>query len=362
MLQHLGSCRFLYNRLLALSIESYKNEKTNFSQKWANSILKQLKQNEETSFLKETYAQVLQQTIINLDKAFQNFFRNLKSNKKAGFPKFKKKAKHRDSCRFTNQSIKILSPNKIKLTGKLNNIKFSCSKRDRKRLTDGKIVSATLRQVPSGKFFVSVCVDSIPEVHLKTKGEPIGIDMGLKEFAVLSDRTVIPNPRFKKSLERRLKLLQKSLSKKEIKSRNREKARLRLALLSEKVTNKRDDFLHKLSSQIAKSHEIVCVEDLNVKGMMQNHRLAGSIGDVSWNKFFQLLDYKVDKLVKVGRFYGSSKTCNRCGYVKSDLTLKDREWKCPECGNLNERDFNASLNIRDEGLRVLKEKEIDNNK
>lgn len=356
--RHLGSCRFLYNRLLSLSNEAYKTSKTPFSVKWANEQLSIFKNSPETEFLKETYAQVLQQSIMNLDAAFKNFFRRLKrKEKKPGSPKFKKKSRHRDSCRFTNQSVRILDENHLRLTGKLTNLKFSCSERDRKRLVSGKVVSATLKRTPSNKFFVSVTLDCVNDNDkvLKTK-EPVGIDMGLKNFATLSDGKIIPNPRFKRTMERRLRLLQRSLSRKEKGSRNREKARLRLAILHERVANKRADFLHKVSSGISRNYGLVCLEDLNVKGMMKNHKLAGSISDVSWNEFTRQLSYKCDEVVKVGKFFKSSKTCNHCGHVNDGLKLSDREWRCSRCGEVLDRDFNAARNILEEGMRIKKEK------
>jgi putative transposase len=358
---HLGSCRFLYNKLLASSIDNYKNSKTPFSIKWANEQLSILKSSPETEFLKETYSQVLQQTIINLDSAFKNFFRRLKKGEKPGFPKFKKKSQHRDSCRFTNQSVKIIDEKHLKLTGKLKNLRFSCSERDRKRLLDGKIVSATLKQTPSNKYFISVTIETVDAIKvLKTK-EAVGIDMGLKNFAILSDGRIIPNPRFKRTMERRLRLLQRDLSRKTRGSRNREKARLRLAIMHEKVMNRRLDFLHKVSNEISRFYGLVCVEDLNVQGMMKNHKLASGIGDASWSEFTRQLSYKCDEVVKVGRFFGSSKTCNHCGHVNEDLKLSDREWICPVCGTILDRDLNAAKNILEEGLRTREKNKKENN-
>ncbi len=309
---YLGTCRFVYNALLAQTIEAYKKDKTPFSIKQANAWLLELKNKEETSFVKDTYSQVLQQTIMNLHCAFNNFFRTIGKKQYVGFPKFKSKKLHNDSCRFTNQSIKI-NGNHIQLTGKLKHIPFRCSDRDTKKLNTEKIVSATLTHPSNGNYYLSIVIDTEMVKPTLPKTKAVGIDLGLSHFAVLSDGEHIPNLRVQEKLKKNIAKYQRSVSRKVNGSHNREKARLRLAQLHTKVVNIRNNFLHKFTHMVANEYHTVCIEDLNVSGMMKNHKLAYSISDVSWHECVKQLEYKCNKVVKVGRFFGSSKACSVCG-------------------------------------------------
>lgn len=351
--KHLGTCRFVYNKLLATSIELYKTDKTAFSIKQANALINQWKMEEETSFIKETYSQVLQQTVMNLDCAFKNFFKRLKKGGKAGFPKFKSKKQHRDSCRFTNQSVK-LKGNKIQLTGKLKNITFRCSNKDMENLNLHKIVSATLTHEPNGCYYISVCIETMENKSNANKPitKAIGIDLGIKHFLTLNNGTKIDNPKTLNKYSCKLKHLQRGFKKKVKGSHNWEKHRLRTARCYSKVRNVRNDFLHKLSTSLTREYDTICIEDLNVNGMVRNHKLARSISDCSWGEFVRQLEYKGDRVLKVNTFYASSKICSHCGWKYKDLKLNVRSWVCPECGTVHNRDINAAVNILNECLKT----------
>lgn len=220
----------------------------------------------------------------------------------------------------------------------------------------GRTLCGTISKTPSGKYYASITVEK-EITSLEATNKAVGIDLGVKDFAILSTGEKVENPKFKRNQRRKLKFLHKSLSKKKKGSKNRDKARKKLAKKYEKIANKKQDFLHKLSNRIINENQVICLEDLNVKGMVKNHKLADSIHEVSWYEFVRQLKYKAEwrgrTVVQVDRFFPSSKTCYECGFINQDLTLKDREWTCPKCGTHHDRDINASHNILRQGLNKI---------
>ena len=348
--KHFGCTRFVYNKALALKVSLYEQKKKTISKFELNKEITKWKNEEGTSWLKEVQAQALQQTMTDLDSAFIKFFRE-----KKGFPKFKSKHTHRYSYR-SPQGNKIDFKNKRIFLPKIKWIKIRID-----REFEGEIHNVTVKQVPSGKYFVSVLFeDKAENKPLKPIKEDttIGIDLGLKDFAVLSTGEKIPNPKSLKKNLKKLQVLQHRMDKKVNGSNNKNKARIKVAKQHEKIANIRKDFLHKLSTRLTNENQIstICLETLNISGMMKNHRLAQSIGDVSWSSFIQMLIYKAERnginILRIGQFEPSSKTCT-CGYINKDLTLKDREWVCPSCGVHHDRDILAANNIKRMALADL---------
>jgi putative transposase len=338
--QMLGNARFVYNWALDRRIKEYQSEKKNISAFTLMTELTQLKKNPEYNWLKLSVAQSLQQSIVNMDKAFTRFFKQ-----KKGFPKFKSKHKGTDRVGFPQNTKVDFKNNKVSVN-KIGWINTKIS-----RTFDGKIKTATIEKTPTGKFFISITVE-LPDVKVKqkpiSKTNAVGIDTGIKTFATLSDGTEIENPKHLKSNIQRLKVLQKRASKKQKGSKNRRKANLQIARLHEKIANQRLDFLHKTTTAITKQYDTVACENLNVSGMLKNHKLAQSIADLGLGRFYTLLQYKMEEqggnYLEIGRFEPSSKMC-RCGIINKSLQLSDREWVCPECGLINQRDVLAANNI-----------------
>ncbi|GAB3019308.1 IS200/IS605 family element RNA-guided endonuclease TnpB [Niabella terrae] len=323
-------------------IEQYKeNKKSDNYQKQAGALT-QLKKKEATEWLKEVNSQTLQTALRNLDTAFVNFFRG-----NAKFPRFKSKRK---KSSFTIPQFVEVSNGKLFFPKFKDGIKII-----EHRELKGEVKHCTVSKTPTGKYFVSILCE-VQHQPLKPTKKQVGIDLGIKDFAVTSDGIRFKNNYHLKRYESQLAKAQKHLSRKVKGSSSRNRQRLKVAAIHEKVANTRLDLLHKVSTQIINAYDIICLEDLNVKGMMANHKLAKHIADASWGSFVRLLEYKASwndkRIIKINRFYPSSKTCNECGYIHQTLHLSERQWTCPN-GHILDRDFNASKNILAEGIRII---------
>lgn len=348
--KHFGCVRYVYNKVLELKIKTYETEKINLSKYDLTKIVAQWKKQEDLEWLKNVYSQALQQSIFNLDSAYKNFFRE-----KRGFPKFKSKHNHRQSYSIP-QGIKINFENHKIYVPKIGYVNFRVD-----RTFEGKIKTCTIKQVPSGKYFISVLFeDNANNKPLKqiTEDTTIGIDLGIKDFCAISNGEKISNPKFLNKYLNKLKIEQQKLSKKQKGSKNREKQRIKVAKIHEKITNIRKDFLHKLSTKLTNDNQIstICLETLNIKVMLKNKQLSRSISDVSWYSFTQMLEYKAKRnginILKIGQFEPSTKLCT-CGYINHNLTLSDREWVCPICNTHHDRDVLASNNIKNIALNNI---------
>ena len=342
--QTLGCCRLIYNRGLAMREDAYKNgNKIGYSQ--TSAMLTDLKRNEDFSFLKIVDSIALQQSLRDLDRGYVNFFQ-----KRASHPTFKSKHNNHQSYRTINQGDNIRIAGKYIKLPKLGFVKV------RQSLDVGKINNVTVELTPTGKYFAVLNVEFDPQPMLNMGGT-IGIDVGIKEFYSDSKGNVVSNPKYLEKSMRKLIREQRKLSRKEKDSNNRYKQRVKVALVHEKIANQRNDFLQKQSTMLICENQTICIEDLKVKNMMRNHKLAKSIGSASWSKFFEMLLYKAawygNEVIKVPTMYPSSQTCSCCGY-KNPLVknLAIRKWECPECHAVHDRDTNASINILNKGLQM----------
>ena len=340
--KYFGSVRFVYNHFLAERKRQYEeNGKSDNYYAQARTLTK-LKKQEEYKWLKEINSQTLQFALRNLETSYTNFFRG-----NAKFPRFK--AKKSGGSFHIPQSCSI-GNGKIYIPKFKDGIKIV----EHRSFKGGEVRNMTISVTPSGKYYVSILTKVSYEPLQKTKAK-VGIDLGLKDLVITSDGKKYSSNKFIKHYSKELAKAQKHLSKKKKGSNSWDRQRIKVARIQEKIHNCRFDKLHKISTDLVRHYDVICCEDLNVKGMQRNHKLAQAISDASLGTFLLMLTYKAtmnDKqVVKIGRYYPSSKTCNCCGWVKEDLQLKDREWTCPHCGNTLDRDVNAAMNILQEGLR-----------
>lgn len=344
--KYFGCVRFIYNWGLEKKMKTHKECGKSIGYVQLARELTLLKQQEEFEWLKECSSESLQQSLRNLDAAFSNFFK-----KNAKYPKFKSKKNSRDSVKFISHvhfdfrdwTVKLPKIGKVDLCKNRTFNQAPC-----------KQGTCTVSRDHCGTYWCVVVIDDLQEIPLKTeirKDNSVGIDLGIKDYAILSDGRKFSNPKHLENTKKKLAHLQKVFARKTKGSNNHEKLRIKVAKCYRDITNKRNDFLHKLSSYLVNNYKTICLEDLNVKGMVQNHHLARAIQDASWSEFVRQLQYKSDwngvNTIYIGRFEPSSKTCHNCGYVNHDLKLSDRKWVCPQCGEHLDRDINAAINIKE---------------
>ena len=351
----LGCCRLVYNKCLEHRNKVYEETKESGSLSKSYKYFCELKEMEEYSFLKtDAHSKVIQQSLIDQDVAFKNFF-----NKKAKFPKFKSKKDNEQKCRFPNDAISGIKGNRINIIKTLKDIHFKCSRKDESYLNknQGLIVYGTLTKTCSGKYYFSILINKPHETKFRVSNNIVGIDLGIKDLIITSNGEKFENKQFYRKQENKLKKLNRKFAKTQKDSNNHQKIRVKIAKLNEKIKNQRLWYIHHIVNQLLNENQVIVMEDLNVSGMMQNHKLAKSIQDVSLYELKRILQYKASwndkQVIFIDRFYPSSKLCSGCGYKNEGLQLSDREWVCPECGIILDRDINAAKNILNEGKRII---------
>ena len=335
--KHFGCSRFVFNYFLNFKDTQFKSTGQSDNYVKLASRLKDLKSDEEHSWLKEVNSQSLQASLKHLDNAYLRFFR-----KESKFPKFK--AKYDTQSFSVPQNVRIERKHYLSIPKFKEGIRFKKSQE-----VKGIICSATISKTKTNKYFVSILTEQQNGYsHVKTNKE-VGIDLGIKDFVITSDEVKYPNPKYLKKYRNKLKKYQKILSKKKNGSHRKDKFRLKVASIHEKIANSREDFQHKLSNELLNEYDLICVESLSVKNMMKNHKLAQAISDASWYSFISKLKYKANwrgkTIVQIDQYYPSSKTCSNCNYKMNEMSLDVREWNCPKCGHHHDRDINAAKNI-----------------
>lgn len=347
--KHFGCARFIYNLGLDLKIKAYQNNKSKLSKFDLDKNITELKKKEEYSWLKDVNSQSLQASNRHLDVAFSNFFRKHNS-----FPKFKSKKNNYHSFEIPANIILDIENNKVSIPKFKEGINLVIS-----RIPKGEIRQATVSKTPSGKYFISILCET-HEIN-KPKNEisynnSIGIDLGIKDFLITSNGIKYENNKYLSKLEKKLSKEQNKLNKKVKGSNNRNKQRIKVAKIHEKISNQRLDYLHKLSTKLISENKTICIEDLNVSNMVKNHKLSKAISDVSWSTFIRLLTYKAEwygvNILQIGRFEPSSKMCS-CGVINKELSLNERDWTCKTCGTHHDRDILAANNIKNFALNAI---------
>lgn len=346
-----GCCRFVYNYFLDLRISEYKNNGKSLGYYDTSKLLTQLKK--ENEWLKEPDKDSLQKSLKDLDMAYQKFFKE-----HTGYPKFKsKKDRHKS---YRTSCVKTTSGGNIQFLDKHIKLpKIGLVKVRDTQIPQGRILNATISQEPNGHYYCSLCCTDVEMPQYQETNKNIGIDLGICDFAIFSDGIKIENPRFYEKSERKLAQLQKSLSRKTIGSSNWNKARLKVAKLQKHISNQRNDFLHKLTTELVRNYDIICIEDLDVKSIKETDNSIRNkrVGDVSWYEFRRQLTYKSQwygrKLSVVNRYFPSSQICHVCGNRDNKKSEDIRHWTCPHCNSEVNRDINAAINILNEGLRLL---------
>jgi len=361
--QHFGAVRFVYNYFLDKKINFYKenkeNKKKSLNRFECSRMLTVLKKEEDYKWLSEVSSRSLMQSLINLENAYKHFFRRLKKgDKKAGFPKFKSRYKYNSF--YNDMSVYVnIEKNSIRIPKFKNEIKAKIHCK-----ADGELRNITIKM--ANNSYYAVCLYKTEDIENNYEidlNKAVGIDLGIKDFAILSNGTRYGNKNFLKNEQRKLARLNRKLSKKigskkgDKKSNNFLKAKLKLAKKHQHIANKRKDYLHKISHSLVKNYDVISVESLAVKNMIQNKHLSKAISDMGWGEFVRQLQYKAEWnnkiLIKIDRWFPSSKTCSQCGYKNENLKLSERSWECPECGTVLDRDLNAAINIKNKGLHNL---------